>query len=784
LNYTGVANGGVYDSSYRAYVGGAEVLFGTTPEYGTWTVLDNITEYESLLEPGANFTFDLSAALLGGYFSTTVSISFYPPPVGAHPPSEPSKVVPLWSHYLTPSVQTLTVDATVPSDATAATLRLWTYGFVNDEFWWSLASPDRALSIQVNGSAFAAVWPNPAINTGGVDLFLWRPIPAAFTLQNRPLDTNVTGALGQLEGNHSYTATMVGRDSSSDWLVGGSILVWTNPNVTSATPTGGSSTLSGVMTTGTTTSMTTSFTWSSTLATAAGPVNVSSSQSGTFSEALTGVNHPGALINDTNWENISQTSSLVDRTTSVGPAGSTWANATRSFQIATDLSGSQYVTATTSGGYPVTANYNVSMLDLEQQWTGVSSVRSIPAVGLSSSFQTTVDNEVTGGNGVWGGIETFASASAQPNRLTLTDIRSVTPKYTSASTSGPSGTSAYSHVTSGSTQYPSDPNDAETILENRYDTSPAPLLASVSATPDPVDAGGRLVLSATTQGGAGVYTYAWTGLPGGCVSVNAATLACTPTSDGLFGVSLAVSDSLADLTVSAPQVVLVDPPLAANITSAQVAADVGGPLAFAASITGGAPPYACAWSIGGGAPNAQACTQVVRAPTSVSGTVTAQLVVTDGTGANVSATPLQVTVNSALIVTLAAVNPNATVRVGSGSLFAVSVVGGTFPVSVTWYANATVLPGLNGTTAAIVPNATGNLTLSVLVVDAAGGNATSAPLTVVVHAAASTTNPSGGGSGSGGSDLTTWLVIGLAAVAVVEAVFLLGLRRPPKTPSG
>ncbi|MCI4332298.1 MAG: hypothetical protein L3K01_00995, partial [Thermoplasmata archaeon] len=230
--------------------------------------------------------------------------------------------------------------------------------------------------------------------------------------------------------------------------------------------------------------------------------------------------------------------------------------------------------------------------------------------------------------------------------------------------------------------------------------------------------------------------------------------------------------------------VLVDPPLAANITSAQVAADVGGPLAFAASITGGAPPYACAWSIGGGASNAQACTQVVRAPTSVSGTVTAQLVVTDGTGANVSATPLQVTVNSALIVTLAAVNPNATLRVGSGSLFAVSVVGGTFPVSVTWYANATVLPGLNGTTAAIVPNATGNLTLSVLVVDAAGGNATSAPLTVVVHAAASTTNPSGGGSGSGGSDLTTWLVIGLAAVAVVEAVFLFGLRRPPKTPSG
>jgi hypothetical protein len=135
LNYTGTAVGGLYDSSYQALVGGAQVLFGTTPEYGTWTVLQNITPYESLLEPGANFTFILRAALLGGYFLTSVTLSFYPPPAGAPVPSEPSAVVPIWSkQFVKPTSPTITANATVPANASAATLELWAYGFQRDEF--------------------------------------------------------------------------------------------------------------------------------------------------------------------------------------------------------------------------------------------------------------------------------------------------------------------------------------------------------------------------------------------------------------------------------------------------------------------------------------------------------------------------------------------------------------------------------------------------------------------------------------------------------------------------
>jgi hypothetical protein len=782
LNYTGTAVGGVYDSSYRAYIGGTQVFFGTTPEYGTWTVLANLTQYESLLEPGANFTFILSAALLGGYFETTLSLSFYPVPAGATPPSEPSQVVPLWSHYITPSVPTLTVNATVPDDASAAVLQLWTYGFQTDEFWWSQSAPgtpDRALSVEVNGSQFAAVFPFPYINTGGVDLFLWRPIPAAFTLDDRPYDTNVTGALGQLEGTHSFTASIANRNASSDWLVGGSLLLWTNSNVTSASATGGSAALSGVTSTGSTTSMTTSFDWSSELTTAQGPVFVGSTQSGTFSETKTDAT-VGAGLNGSEWTNLSQTSSVVDHTTTSGSGSATWTNGTNVYQIGTDLATGFHEASSTGGGYPVTENVTTSMLDLEQQWTEQASTSTRTATAPPTSLRSTLDNEVTGGNGIWLGVESIATPSSAPTLLSIVPVQSDTPKYTAQSTTDAVGTSAYSHITVGSSFSPTDPNAAETVLENRYDTVAAPLVASVTVEPDPVDVGATLTIDANAQGGAGVYAYVWSGLPSGCSAGNTSGFTCRANASGTFRVTIAVSDDAGDAVVSSPSAVVVEPALEATVTSTHPSADVGGPLTFFASVSGGAPPYSCAWSVLGGAPIDQSCAKSLPVSTSVAGPVTAALTVSDATGANVTAQTVRVAVNNALIVTVAPANPNATVRVGAPSSFLVTIQGGSAPMTVAWFEGTVPLAGLNGTNATIVPTAVGPLSLSAQVVDAAGGLANSTALTVQVAPALSSQNSTSSGSGSSASDTTEWVAIGLAAVAAVEAVLLVGLRRPPQ----
>jgi hypothetical protein len=780
LNYTGTAVGSVYDSSYRAYVGGAQVLFGTTPEYGTWTVLDNVTEYESLLEPGANFSFILSAATLGGYFETSVTISFYPAPAGAPVPSEPTEVLPLWSQqFVKPTSPSVTANASVPVNASAVTLELWAYGFQADEFWWAGASPARAVDITLDGSPFAAVYPFPYVNTGGVDLFLWRPIPAAYTLSDRPYDVNLTGALGALEGAHTYAASIDDREASSDWLVEGSLLVWTDPTVGGATLTANAATLPSPSTSGTTESSSTSFRYASTLATTAGPVNVSTSVTGSFRETEASTTAP---TNGTSWENLTQSSSMTDLTNASGPTGTRYANSTRNFAIDTDLGSQFLVSTTTGGGYPVTGNGTTSMLDLEQQWTELTTFAATGTTGPVVPTADAVDNEVTGGNGIWTAAESIASAGASPSILSVGFVQSATPKYTTETVSGPGGLSGFTHLMVGSVYEPANVYGAETILENLYDSTPPPLLGAVTPTPDPIDVGETLTLTAVAHGGAGVYAYSWTGLPAGCSPVPSDVVTCHPSAPGVSLPVAKVRDSFGDVATSSPVVVVVAPALNVSVLASLPAVDSGGTLSFSAAISGGTPPYSCTWTLPGTFPTPGSCAGSVPAVTSTtSATVSAEVSVADATGAVVNSTSLAIPIHDPLVLTLAAANATA-VKVGVPAEFSVSILGGTAPVVLTWYEGSTVLTGFNGSSVTITPTAPGNLTLSVEAVDAAGGTTTSNVLTVPVLAATG----SGGGTPSGATSspseygATFWAAVGLAALAGFEAVLLIGLRRPPR----
>ncbi|MCI4346163.1 MAG: hypothetical protein L3K07_05360, partial [Thermoplasmata archaeon] len=106
LNFTGTVVPDVYDSSYRAYLDGVLILFGTTPEYGTWQVLRDLTEYSSLFTGTVNLYFQLSAADITGHFIEAVSLTFYPVYPGTAPPPAANEVLPLWSspyvHSATP----------------------------------------------------------------------------------------------------------------------------------------------------------------------------------------------------------------------------------------------------------------------------------------------------------------------------------------------------------------------------------------------------------------------------------------------------------------------------------------------------------------------------------------------------------------------------------------------------------------------------------------------------------------------------------------------------------
>ncbi|MCI4370514.1 MAG: hypothetical protein L3J81_04200, partial [Thermoplasmata archaeon] len=363
------------------------------------------------------------------------------------------------------------------------------------------------------------------------------------------------------------------------------------------------------------------------------------------------------------------------------------------------------------------------MLDVQQQWTEATTDTSVSRSGPVTSTTDSVDNEVTGGNGIWTALETIASAGASPSILAVGFVQSATPKYTTETVAGPTGTSGYTHLMVGSVYVPTNVYGAETILEDEFVATPLPLAGTATASPDPIDVGGTFTLTALAHGGSGVYTFAWSGLPVGCLATSSSVVSCRPTGPGVSFPVATFRDTAGDVVTSAPAVVVVNPSLNVSVVPSSAGADAGGPLTFSAAISGGTAPYACTWTLPGQFPTPGNCTGPVAVATGSADSVTAEVSVADATGAVVNASSVAVPVHNALILSLAATNTTALV-VGTPATFAVTVLGGTFPVSLSWYEGAARLAGDNGTSITVIPATAGNITISVQATDAAGGSAT------------------------------------------------------------
>ncbi len=74
-----------------------------------------------------------------------------------------------------------------------------------------------------------------------------------------------------------------------------------------------------------------------------------------------------------------------------------------------------------------------------------------------------------------------------------------------------------------------------------------------------VQAGQTLNLTVTATPGSGGLQYVWSGLPTGCVSVDSATLSCTPSAAGTWDVTVTVTDSNHGTATSLVAVVTVQP---------------------------------------------------------------------------------------------------------------------------------------------------------------------------------------------------------------------------------
>ena len=228
--------------------------------------------------------------------------------------------------------------------------------------------------------------------------------------------------------------------------------------------------------------------------------------------------------------------------------------------------------------------------------------------------------------------------------------------------------------------YPAPTNNFNDLILTVTATPTAtPVVASCTASPSSVNAGSPVTWSATATGGTGAYSYAWIGTDS--FSGNSSTVSQTYTTAGTKVATVTVTSGKESTTANCSTTVVAQvPTLAVTCLASPSSVNVGSPITWSATATGGTGAYSYAWT---GTDSLTGNSSVASNTYTTAGAKTATVTVTSGTQsttANCSATVVAQT--PSLAVTCSS-NPSS-LQIGGSTAFMSNVSGGTGSYTYNW----------------------------------------------------------------------------------------------------
>ena len=248
-----VSRGRQFDRSSVFFLGNATLFRGTTAEPGSslspsWHVESDATDLSALLSSSQPVVAHIDNPVDSTYTGTiyaNAELDFYPADTKANlAPAVPDQVIPLVANTTDPyhaftTSSPLTVSVTLPKNCTQLYLDVISQP---DEFWW-LSTPNaqvapyiqgvdgtalRELDVTIDGKP-AGIAPNhPYVFTGGIDPYLWRPIPASQTLHLKPYRINLTPFAGLLSDGAAHTFIINDINTIGTAVVSADLFVYTD----------------------------------------------------------------------------------------------------------------------------------------------------------------------------------------------------------------------------------------------------------------------------------------------------------------------------------------------------------------------------------------------------------------------------------------------------------------------------------------------------------------------------------------------------------------------------
>ncbi len=258
----GITRGIQYDRTANIWIGPTNIYFGTTaedqPNEGrNWHVERDLTDYSSIFTVDQVGTVDLGNlvnSMYTGVIYGSANILFYPLAEGETAPYTADEVIGFSAGPtggtvgLGSSTSLLEQTLTLPTNIQSLFLDVFAQGQSNDEFWYSCVPNDlanelescgntafREAEITIDGTPAGVAPIYPWIFTGGIDPFLWIPIPGVQTLNFKPYQVNLTPFAATLDDGNPHTIALSVFNANSYFSATATLRLYLDKNATQVT---------------------------------------------------------------------------------------------------------------------------------------------------------------------------------------------------------------------------------------------------------------------------------------------------------------------------------------------------------------------------------------------------------------------------------------------------------------------------------------------------------------------------------------------------------------------
>lgn len=252
-----VTAGRQFDRTAIIHLGGVNLYYGTTMEprktiAPAWHVERDVTDYAALLtQPGAGEVLIANVVneTYTGRLTASARLLFYPASAATPAPAGPQVVQPISGGLakLTKDKDRLTQTVVLPANVERLALDVIAQGQADDEFWYDcvpdhLASDKegrcgggafRQVEVFVDGQRAGLASLFPWIFTGGINPYLWFPVPAPETLNFTPSRIDLTPFAGLVNDGKPHRIEVAVPGVRNYYLVTASLLAWRDAGASS-----------------------------------------------------------------------------------------------------------------------------------------------------------------------------------------------------------------------------------------------------------------------------------------------------------------------------------------------------------------------------------------------------------------------------------------------------------------------------------------------------------------------------------------------------------------------